>query len=115
MKLILKKLKYQRSITKKYLVQDNNIISNIKKVDKHFYNLCNYIKNTCDYPVYTDTDIKYFKDGESKFDDLLIELKKAKEYIFLEYFIIDKGYVWNTVLEILKEKVYGQTKVIFLK
>ena len=32
------------------------------------------------------------------------ELKKAKKYIFLEYFIIQEGKMWNTILDILKEK-----------
>ena len=32
------------------------------------------------------------------------ELKKAKHYIFLEYFIIEEGKFWNTILNILKEK-----------
>ena len=32
------------------------------------------------------------------------ELKKAKKYIFMEYFIIQEGKMWNTILDILKEK-----------
>ena len=33
------------------------------------------------------------------------ELRKAKHYIFLEYFIIQEGIMWNAILEILQEKV----------
>ena len=33
------------------------------------------------------------------------ELRKAKEYIYLEYFIIEEGIMWNTILDILEEKV----------
>lgn len=32
------------------------------------------------------------------------ELKKAKHFIFLEYFIIEEGIMWNTILDILKQK-----------
>ena len=32
------------------------------------------------------------------------ELKKAKHYIFLEYFIIQEGKMWNTILDILRQK-----------
>ncbi|MDD5879236.1 MAG: cardiolipin synthase, partial [Clostridiales bacterium] len=37
-------------------------------------------------------------------EKLVEELKKAKHFIFLEYFIIEEGIMWNTILEILKEK-----------
>ena len=33
------------------------------------------------------------------------ELKKAQKYIYLEYFIIEEGIMWNTILDILEEKV----------
>ena len=33
------------------------------------------------------------------------ELKKAEHYIIMEYFIVAEGYMWDTVLDILKEKV----------
>lgn len=35
---------------------------------------------------------------------MLEELKKAEHYIFMEYFIIQEGIMWNSILDILKEK-----------
>ena len=32
------------------------------------------------------------------------ELQKAKRFIFLEYFIIDEGYMWKSILKVLREK-----------
>ena len=40
-----------------------------------------------------------------KYDYLIKKLKEAKSFIFLEYFIIEEGEVWNSVLEIIKQKV----------
>ena len=37
-------------------------------------------------------------------DDLIRDLESAEKYIFMEYFIVDKGYMWDTILEILKRK-----------
>ena len=34
----------------------------------------------------------------------MAEMKKAQSYIFLEYFIVEEGIVWNSILDILKEK-----------
>ena len=49
--------------------------------------------------------MKYFPLGEDKFKDMIIELEKAKKFIFMEYFIIEKGFMWNSILEILERKV----------
>lgn len=104
-KLIAKKLEYERRKNRKYLMQDKKISDKLLSEDKEVYNLSKYLYNCCGYPVYFSNDVKYFKSGENKFDDLIEDLKKAKKFIFLEYFIIERGYMWNTILEILKEKV----------
>ena len=48
--------------------------------------------------------MKYFPLGEDKFRELLVQLERAEHFIFLEYFIIDKGLVWDAVQEILVRK-----------
>ena len=42
--------------------------------------------------------------GERKLETLLAELEKAEKYIFLEYFIVQEGVMWNSILEVLKRK-----------
>lgn len=39
------------------------------------------------------------------FQSMLLELEKAQKFIFLEYFIIEPGVMWDSILEILCEKV----------
>lgn len=56
-------------------------------------------------PIYENTEIDYLALGEVKYYRLLNELKKAKKYIFLEYFIIAEGKMWDSILEILLEKL----------
>lgn len=63
-----------------------------------------YLQNFAGFPVYTGSDAVYLSSGEMKFEYLLEELEKAKHYIFLEYFIIQEGVMWNAILEILKRK-----------
>ncbi len=55
--------------------------------------------------VYTGTKTEYFSSGERFVERFLSDLESAKEYIFLEYFIIAKGAFWNGILSILKRKV----------
>lgn len=54
--------------------------------------------------VYRDTAAKFFSKGESFFGAMLEDLRSAKRYIFLEYFIIDNGKLWDEIRHILIEK-----------
>ena len=63
-----------------------------------------YLERYAHCPAYTNTDTRYFPLGDDAFPVMLEELRHAKRYIFLEYFIIAPGIFWDSVLEILKEK-----------
>ena len=71
----------------------------------------NYIQDFAGFPVYGDNHTKYLSPGEDMFEQLLLQIEKAEKYIFLEYFIIQEGKMWNTVLEILKRKASAGVKV----
>ncbi len=64
-----------------------------------------YIRDWAHWSLYKNTSTEYLPMGEAKFERMKAELKKAKHYIFLEYFIISPGVMWNSILEILEEKV----------
>lgn len=51
--------------------------------------------------------------GEKLFAAMLEDLKKADKFIFLEYFIIEEGIFWNSILDILKEKAAGNQGGMF--
>ena len=48
--------------------------------------------------MYENTAAKFFPLGEDMFEQLMEELKAAKHFIFMEYFIIDRGYMWDSIL-----------------
>ena len=54
--------------------------------------------------VYRGTSSRFFPSGEEYFDSLIDDLASAEKYIFLEYFIIDSGELWDKVHTILREK-----------
>ena len=70
-----------------------------------------YLQKFAGFPIYAQTATKYLTPGEKKFECLLEELKKAEKYIFLEYFIVQEGVMWNAILDVLKEKVKQGVKV----
>jgi len=56
------------------------------------------------WPTYQETETKFFPSGESVFQSILEDLRKAEKYIFLEFFIINKSNMWDQILDVLKEK-----------
>lgn len=89
---------------KPYIVQDEAILDKLKEEDVSAYGQAVYMKNFADAPMWRNTSTTYFRSGEENFPYIIEELKKAKHFIFMEYFIIADGRMWNTILEILKEK-----------
>jgi len=64
-----------------------------------------YLQCCAGFPIYHQTQTEYLTPGEVKLTRMLEELKKAQHYIFLEYFIVEQGVMWCSILDILKEKV----------
>lgn len=97
---LLKKVKTSEYIAKRYLKQDNNIRDNF--IDN---SRLRYISDFAHYPVTSKNEVDYYGLGEKAFPVMLEELKKASKFIFLEYFIINNGIMWDSILKILEEKV----------
>lgn len=86
-----------------YLIQDEEVFKELNNS-----NICgqaNYLVNYNKFPIYKNTELDYYPLGEDAYKIILNELKKAKKFIFLEYFIIDYGTMWTEILDILEEKV----------
>ena len=63
-----------------------------------------YMNRSGCFPVCENTEVTYFPQGEDKFAAMLEELRKAEKFIFMEYFILNEGYMWGEILRILEEK-----------
>lgn len=95
--------KIQKKITP-YLMQDERVMENVAKESRDLCSTAKYLGHTISFPVYDRCETEYFPVGEKAFRSMLKELDKAEKFIFIEYFIIEDGLMWNAVLEILKEK-----------
>ncbi len=97
--------------TRPLIPMDIDTLKELEKENIFSGQLAKYINDYGGYPLYKNSYVKYFKVGEEKYAALLEELKKAKKYIFLEYFIIDEGEMFSNVLEILEQKVKAGVEV----
>ena len=100
--------------TDEYMVQDPDVVDAIWASKSANANLSYYLSHQLGFPTYRNTEVKYFPLGEYKFRYLVAELKKAKRFIFMEYFIVEESYMWDTIREILIEKVSEGVEVRFM-
>ena len=87
------------------LVQNHKILEELEAQAPDAAGNVRYIGEYGPYPVWKNTQVKYYPVGEAMFEDVLQDLERAQHYIFLEYFIIEEGHMWNSILEILERKV----------
>lgn len=101
---IRKKYRKEKFEIGNYEYQKSEILKEIKEQDKNVYGQAKYIHDNINSPIYKNTKATYYPVGEKMFEDMIRDLKNAKKFIFLEYFIIEKGKMWDTILEILLDK-----------
>ena len=100
--------------TDPYLQQEPKVLEALWASKSANAQLSYYLSQRLGFPTYRNTEVKYFPLGEYKFKALVEELKKAKKYIFMEYFIVEEGYMWGTILNILRHKAEEGVEVRFM-
>ena len=77
----------------------------LQETDKSAYGIINALLHMdSNAEVYGQTDSQFFASGEEMWQQMLEDLKRAEKFIFLEYYIVDEGLMWDSILEILEEK-----------
>lgn len=104
-KALRKEMVTSSNVNAPFLIQDPAVLNQIRHMDPQIFKQINYLWRNCYFPVYKNTQTEYFAIGEAKFEAMKRELKKAERYIFVEYFIVKQGLMWDSIQEILVEKV----------
>lgn len=99
---------------KDYLTPHKDTLYDVYAESKQECGFMQYLYKRGKYPVYSNASVKYFPLGEDKFQELLYQLERAEKFIFLEYFIVDKGIMWNRILRILARKAREGVEVRFM-
>ena len=84
--------------------EDLKQIYEIDGIGSRLKRTVDYISKKGPFPAWDKTETKYYKLGDDAFPELLEDLKRAEHFIFLEYFIVGRGKMWDAVHEILVEK-----------
>lgn len=91
--------------TLKYIHQDDELMQEMKEIAPEYAGQFKYISTSTGSPFYRNFQTDYYGLGDKGYPVMLEEMRKAKKFIFLEYFIIEEGKMWNGMLEILEQKV----------
>ncbi len=92
------------AMSRDMIIQDPETMEQLKGDPYATDDLQRYLSRSGCFPIYRGTEARYFQSGEEMLPVLLEELEKAQKYIFLEYFIIEEGYMWGRILEVLTRK-----------
>lgn len=66
------------------------------------------------WPTYQNTITEYLDSGITMFQKVLDDIEQAQQFIFLEFFIIKPGQMWNRLFEALKTKAQSGVEVILI-
>ncbi len=89
-------------------------VSQLRRQDPTWSRVASYLQKR-GFPLYADTSAKYFGDGADFFEDLLAHIEKAETYVFLEYYILAEGKVWDRIFAALRERAAQgvEVRIIF--
>lgn len=88
-----------------HLKQDRHILDHLRDEDPAAEAPVYYLASKAHCPIYEHTKTTYYSGGEACYAQMLQDMQNAKHYIYLEYFIIERGKMWGQMLEILHRKV----------
>lgn len=84
--------------------QEDGILEELGIHDRRAMATANYIRNEQRFPVYRNSEVTYYKQGEDLFAGMMEAIRGAQHFIFMEYFTIELASVWQEILDALVEK-----------
>ena len=90
--------------TRNAIPQPEGVLESLAEDGSGTDDLIKYLNRSACFPAYANTEVTYLPTGEEKFAALIESLKAARKFIFMEYFIIEEGYMWGSILEVLIQK-----------
>ena len=110
-RLLAKRLNDIYKQTEAFVQQDEAVLDALEQKDIGTAQLARYVHKNGNFATYQNTEVTFFPLGEDKFAAMLTELERAEQFIFMEYFILKEGYMWEKILEILERKAQAGVEV----
>ena len=95
----------------RYEKKQEEILGELERENAHASAQAKMLCAISDANVFKNTKQSYYPLGEDMWQAMLSDLEKAERFIFMEYFIIEEGTFWNSILDILKRKALAGVTV----
>ncbi len=99
---------------KEYFGKENQDTLFLKNSNNQYKTPFEYLDHAMKYPASYGNKVTFYRSGEEWFPHFIEQLKTAKEFIFMEFFIIDKGKEWTQIHEVLAQKAKEGVEVRLL-
>lgn len=86
-----------------YAEERPELLQELREIHPYKVQIAHYL-NGEGFRLYKNTSVKYFPLGEEMLDAMIADMEKATKCIFLEYFIVSEGEIWQRVKKVLIEK-----------
>ncbi len=98
----------------KILPNNDDIQSKLRYADYLHSRQADYLVRESGYPLYKNTSVEFLAPGEEFLPRFLDELQKAQKYIYIEFFIVAEGIMWDSICNVLERKVKDGVEVKLL-
>ena len=88
----------------KGISQHEATIAKVREKDVRVAQTLQHLAESTTFPIHVNGTSKYYAFGEKVFPDMVADLESAEKYVYIEYFIIEAGKFWDTMVEILERK-----------
>jgi len=92
----------------------NLINASLDDYEGPYQDIAKLVTNGNSSPMFMKNEVKLYKDGYEKFNDLLFDLKNARHHIHMEYYIVKSDEIGRKIFDILKEKALEGIEVRFI-
>lgn len=101
---LVKKLKRAEKVLS--LPDSFTVYQALQEQDPRMAQTFRYIQDITGFSLHRNQTAAYYPLGEKMFEAMKEALEKAERFIFAEYFIIENGFMWDSLVEILERKVH---------
>ena len=92
----------------------DDALQKLEEIDLPGANQARYLWNCTRWPVYENTDVRFYAEAKDAFMAMKADLEKAEKFIFMEYFIVEDGSCFREIEDILIRKQAQGVEIRFL-
>ncbi len=100
--------------TRRFAQTDENVKKDVRKEHSDLEKLAYYLGKKGSAATYENSSMEYFPLGDDAMEPILAALESAEKFIFMEFFMVEEGVFFDSILEVLERKAAEGVEVRFM-